>query len=125
MEPSTSSKWRGKRRRRADCSVPANEASQTQPIPGLAAGVEREPSASEIASRRAGERREGDGDEASDGGESGEDVDDEAGDKAGEKEESATGNFEDDEWEEGEVERGMLHALVELGHLEMLLHQVC
>lgn len=32
--------------------------------------------------------------------------------------------FEGDEWEEGEVERGMLHALVELGHLEMLLHQV-
>lgn len=32
--------------------------------------------------------------------------------------------FEGDGWEEGEVERGMLHALVELGHLEMLLHQV-
>lgn len=32
--------------------------------------------------------------------------------------------FEGDGWEEGEVERGMLHVLVELGHLEMLLHQV-
>lgn len=29
-----------------------------------------------------------------------------------------------DAWEEGEVERGMLHALVELGNLEMLIHQV-
>lgn len=33
-------------------------------------------------------------------------------------------DFEGDAWEEGEVERGMLHALVELGNLEMLLHQV-
>lgn len=32
--------------------------------------------------------------------------------------------FQGDVWEEGEVERGMLHALVELGNLEMLLHQV-
>lgn len=32
--------------------------------------------------------------------------------------------FEGNGWEEGEVEWGMLHALVELGHLEMLLHQV-
>lgn len=38
--------------------------------------------------------------------------------------EGETEGFEGDEWEEGEVERGMLHALVELGHLEMLLHQV-
>lgn len=43
------------------------------------------------------------------------------GDGAGEGESEG---FEGDEWEEGEVERGMLHALVELGHLEMLLHQV-
>ena len=34
------------------------------------------------------------------------------------------GDFKGNEWEEGEVERGMLHALAELGHLEMLLHQV-
>ncbi|CAM9291538.1 unnamed protein product [Discosporangium mesarthrocarpum] len=31
--------------------------------------------------------------------------------------------LDEDEWEEGEVERGMLHSLLELGHLEMLLHQ--
>lgn len=46
--------------------------------------------------------------------------------KGKEREEEADGRegFEGDGWEEGEVERGMLHALVELGNLEMLLHQV-
>lgn len=39
-------------------------------------------------------------------------------------EEEAKEGFEGDQWEEGEVERGMLNGLVELGHLEMLLHQV-
>lgn len=51
----------------------------------------------------------------------GEDID---GDGGGEgHQDKDTVGFEGDEWEEGEVERGMLHAFVELGHLEMLLHQ--
>lgn len=32
--------------------------------------------------------------------------------------------FDGDDWEDGEVERGVLHSLAELGHLDMLLHQV-
>lgn len=66
-----------------------------------------------------GDGEEGDGEEG-DGEGVGEDGDDQEGGKG----DAAEGGFEGDEWEEGEVERGMLHAFVELGHLEMLLHQV-
>lgn len=52
----------------------------------------------------------------------GEDAEEEDGDQAAGQD--GGNGFEGDEWQEGEVERGMLHALVELGHLEMLLHQV-
>lgn len=55
--------------------------------------------------------------------EGGEEVDEEEEEDGAEAEVRGEG-FEGDGWEEGEVERGMLHALVELGHLEMLLHQV-
>lgn len=44
--------------------------------------------------------------------------------EVGDEGEEAKEGFEGDDWEEGEVERGMLNGLVELGHLEMLLHQV-
>lgn len=50
------------------------------------------------------------------------DAEDQEGRGEGAEDEGRQG-LEGNEWEEGEVERGMLHALVELGHLEMLLHQ--
>lgn len=86
---------------KTDSVCAALELSQTQPLHALEAARQ----GGKSKASRAGDDMDGDG-----------------GDKE-DQDKDAVG-FEGDDWEEGEVERGMLHAFVELGHLEMLLHQV-
>lgn len=80
----------------------AGNVEATQPVIDLARGADE------------GDKKDGGGDKVGKNGKGGEE-------EPGGREDK---DFEGDAWEEGEVERGMLHALVELGNLEMLLHQV-
>lgn len=92
----------------------AGTVQTTQPIVDLARGNnEEEKKDKDSGGGKGGEKGKGNGK----GNGKGRAREEEAGTEGRE-------GFEGDGWEEGEVERGMLNALVELGHLEMLLHQV-